>query len=123
MKLEFLETLRCPETGARLLLQNAITRDADVVSGDLVSEGALTRYPIVNSIPRFVEKSNYADSFGFQWTKFRETQLDSSSGLPISADRFYSFTGWSPAQLAGKRVLDVGCGAGRFAEIALAAGA
>ena len=24
-------------------------------------------YNIINNIPRFVEKSNYSDDFGFQW--------------------------------------------------------
>ena len=32
------------------------------------------------------------------------------------------YTGWTVTALTGKRVLDVGCGAGRSAEIALEAG-
>ena len=31
-------------------------------------------YNIINKIPRFVEKSNYSDDFGFQWKKFYKTQ-------------------------------------------------
>jgi SAM-dependent methyltransferase len=81
------------------------------------------QYPIVNFVPRFVPSSNYAETFGLQWNRFRATQLDSHSGHPISTDRFWKFTGWTPAELAGKRVLDVGCGAGRFTEVALGAGA
>jgi SAM-dependent methyltransferase len=80
-------------------------------------------YPVVNGIPRFVAAENYAAGFGMQWNKFRATQLDSHSGHDISHERFYRTTGWLPEQLAGKRVLDVGCGAGRFAEVALDAGA
>ncbi len=74
-------------------------------------------------MPRFVPESNYADNFGMQWNTFRKTQLDSHSGHPVSADRFWKATGWKSEDLAGKWVLDVGCGAGRFAEIALGAGA
>jgi 2-polyprenyl-3-methyl-5-hydroxy-6-metoxy-1,4-benzoquinol methylase len=70
-----------------------------------------------------VPASNYADNFGMQWNRFRKTQLDSHSGQPISADRFWKATGWSSYELEGKWVLDVGCGAGRFAEVALGAGA
>lgn len=70
-----------------------------------------------------MEDDNYTNNFGFQWNRFRRTQLDSQTGLPISANRFWSQTGWTPEMLRGKRVLDVGCGAGRFAEIALKAGA
>jgi hypothetical protein len=77
----------------------------------------------VNGIPRFVPARNYAANFGFQWNRFRRTQLDSGTGLPISRDRFQRATGWSRDTLAGARVLDVGCGAGRFAEVALSLGA
>lgn len=55
-----------------------------------------------------------------QWNAFRRTQLDSDSGLTISRDRFVRQTGWRPAELSERTVLDVGCGAGRFAEIAAA---
>jgi SAM-dependent methyltransferase len=118
-----LDILRCPVTGTRLSLKNAVTHNDDVISGELLSATGDHLYPISNSIPRFVGAGNYADNFGLQWTKYRTTQLDSVSHLPISEARFYKFTNWSPSELAGKRVLDVGCGAGRFTEIALAAGA
>ena len=80
-------------------------------------------YPIAQHVPRFVPADNYAANFGFQWNRFRRTQLDSHTGVPISRARFLLSTEWSPGELAGKRVLDVGCGAGRFAEVALALGA
>lgn len=81
------------------------------------------RYPLRGSIPRFVPESNYADNFGMQWNHFAKTQLDSHSGHPISAERFWKATGLRPQDLVGQWVLDVGCGSGRFAEVALAAGA
>ncbi len=63
------------------------------------------------------------DHFGVQWNRFAKTQLDSVSGQSISKDRFLRFTGWKPEDLEGRTVLDAGCGAGRFAEVALAFGA
>ena len=78
---------------------------------------------IVDSIPRFVPAENYATNFGLQWNTFRSTQLDSRTGLSLSADRFWNNTQWTPEELAGKSVLEVGSGAGRFTEILLAAGA
>jgi len=82
-----------------------------------------TTFPILNDIPRFVPRENYAANFGLQWNHFRQTQLDSHSGFPLSRKRFLDETGWSEATLAGKLVLDAGCGAGRFAEVALSLGA
>lgn len=54
---------------------------------------------------------------------FSRTQLDSHSGHPITAERFWTATAWAPEDLRGRWVLDVGCGSGRFAEVALGAGA
>lgn len=126
MKLELLSRLRCPRSGQPLSLQSETpsqTAGDEVESGWLVSADGQQRYSIRGSIPRFVPESNYADNFGIQWNHFAKTQLDSHSGRPISADRFWRATGWRPENLRGQWVLDVGCGSGRFAEVALAAGA
>jgi 2-polyprenyl-3-methyl-5-hydroxy-6-metoxy-1,4-benzoquinol methylase len=124
MKRELLERLRCPKTGQRLTLDTPQPiADFFIESGWLVSVDGQHRYPIRNGIPRFVPEANYADSFGMQWNLFRQTQLDSHSGHPISANRFWKATGWRPEDMKGQWVLDAGCGAGRFAEVALNAGA
>ena len=123
MKTELLELLRCPKTGQRLILKTDENNSYDVQSGWLVSEDGLNRYPLQNAIPRFVPESNYADNFGMQWNHFSKTQLDSHSGLPISSNRFWLATNWLPNDMKDHWVLDVGCGAGRFAEVALKAGA
>lgn len=123
MHIDLLELIRCPQTGKMLELQTAEYLDGRVKSGWLVSQDGQHQYPIREFIPRFVPSSNYADNFGMQWNLFRQTQLDSHSGQPISADRFWKATGWSPQDIAGQWVLDAGCGAGRFAEVALQAGA
>lgn len=122
MKKELLNNLRCPFTHKRLRLEDPFEKDGRIESGLLTTEDGV-QYPIVRGVPRFVSKENYANSFGFQWNRFRETQLDSHTGVPISRDRFYKSTEWSPDDLKGKTVLEVGCGAGRFTEILLSAGA
>jgi SAM-dependent methyltransferase len=122
MKLEVLEYLRCPVTNDRLVVERGASAN-DISDGWLITEDGRQRYRIRNGIPRFVPESNYADSFGMQWNRFRQTQLDSHSGHPISAERFWTATGWTPEELRGQWVLDVGCGSGRFAEVALNAGA
>jgi 2-polyprenyl-3-methyl-5-hydroxy-6-metoxy-1,4-benzoquinol methylase len=122
MDAAWLEVLRCPASGRVLRVEDSPAPTGDVASW-LVSDDGTNRYPIRNHVARFVPESNYADNFGLQWNKFSKTQLDSHSGHPISSRRFWEATEWQPAELAGRRVLDVGCGSGRFAEVALQAGA
>lgn len=81
------------------------------------------RFPILARVPRFVAAELYTESFGFQWNRFERTQLDSANGTTRSRDTFVQKTGWSLADLRAKRVLDAGCGMGRFAEICADAGA
>ncbi len=116
---DFIEHLRCPRTGEPLVLEQAEHHGGRIRSGWLVSQRRENWYAIREFIPRFVPESNYADNFGMQWNKFPRTQLDSYSGHSISADRFWKATGWRPGDLSGQWVLDAGCGAGRFAEVAL----
>jgi 2-polyprenyl-3-methyl-5-hydroxy-6-metoxy-1,4-benzoquinol methylase len=85
------------------------------------------RWPIVAGIQRFVHSgTNYADAFGLQWNTYRTTQLDSYTRTTLSRDRAYRCLGETCVrQLHGGSldVLEVGCGAGRFSEVLLAAGA
>jgi 2-polyprenyl-3-methyl-5-hydroxy-6-metoxy-1,4-benzoquinol methylase len=120
-----IELLRCPVTGANLHLANGAigSPEESVESGALVTEEGSHRYEIAGGVPRFVPRENYAASFGFQWNRFRRSQLDSYSGVPISRERFFGYSGWRPEDLKGRLVLDVGCGAGRFTEVALDCGA
>jgi SAM-dependent methyltransferase len=80
------------------------------------------KFPAVRGVLRFVDAHSYADSFGYQWNKFDQTQLD--QGPRTLSDRdFRRKTGLKPEDLQGKLVLDVGCGMGRFAEVATRWGA
>ncbi len=82
------------------------------------------RYPVEGGIPRFVPGSNYASAFGAQWNRYRLTQLDKHTGLPITRDRFWQAVGApSGESLTGLQVLECGCGAGRFTEVLLDSGA
>ena len=81
-------------------------------------------YPIINEIPRFVSNDSYANAFGLQWNRYRRSQLDTYTGINISADRLRRSLGpvlWDA--LPGLTILECGCGAGRFTEVLLARGA
>lgn len=82
--------------------------------------GAL--YPERDGVLRFVGTEGYAGGFGLQWRRHPKVQLDSHNGTTRSRDRFFSTTGW-PEDLRGWRIVEAGCGCGRFTEVALAAGA
>jgi SAM-dependent methyltransferase len=117
-----LDLLRCPDCGGSFELHGEAEEQARIRSGELRCRACPGSWPIVDFIPRFTGRS-YAGNFGFQWQLFAATQLDSHSGQPISRERFYRSSGWTAESLAGRWVLDAGCGAGRFAEVALEAGA
>lgn len=121
MQSSFVEQLRCP-VSQQCLRFEGVDALGSIDDAILVSEDGQHQYPVRGGIPRFVPAENYADNFGMQWNHFAKTQLDSHSGLPISADRFWAATGWSVAEMKGKWMLDVGCGSGRFAEVALSSG-
>jgi len=123
MRTELLDILAEPGTGARLRLEGAPAANGRVDEGRLVSEATGKAYPIVAGIPRFVAAENYAQSFGMQWNRFREVQIDSATGASFSRRRFDAEMGWTAEELGGKWILDAGCGAGRLAEIAAERGA
>ena len=78
---------------------------------------------IISGIPRFVNTKTYASLFGDQWKEYKKTQLDSYSGIAISANRLNRCLGELKDDLKGKLVLEAGCGAGRFTEVLLNKGA
>lgn len=123
MKDFLLQHLVCPDDQQPLLLKHEQRDDkGEILEGKLVCEKCGQSYPIHNSIPRFVPKEHYANSFGFQWNRFAKTQLDSHSGLPISKDRFFQVTKWPKKFEKESLCLEIGCGSGRFSEIALSTG-
>ena len=84
-----------------------------------ISKNNSEKFPIINSIPRFCSKSNYSESFGYQWNKFDITQLDSINNINFTKNRFYKSTNWDPELISKENVLEVGSGAGRFTEVFL----
>lgn len=109
---DVLTFLRCPVCKGSLAEAN----------DGLTCPTCLRRFPEVRGVLRFVDVGNYADSFGYQWKQFQRTQLDQATRNPNEID-FVNKTGLRPQDLKGRLVLDVGCGMGRFAEVATRWGA
>ena len=118
MQTKLLEILVCHKCQSELACEAKETApDGDITTGVLRCADCKGEYEIVSGIPRFVEKENYASSFGLQWNMFKSEQIDDKNGFKLSENRFYSETGWEKDWLKGKLILDAGCGAGRFLDV------
>lgn len=119
MRTKLLDVLACPKCFGTLACHTTeADEEGEVISGHLQCADCPASYPITNGIPRFVKSDNYASSFGYQWNRFKSEQIDSVNGTRLSEKRFYAETEWTPDWMRGKWVLDAGCGAGRFLDIA-----
>lgn len=91
----------------------------DVVEGLLHS--SRSSYPITNGIPRFVRDEGYSENFGRQWERWALVQYeDENVGGPMqgwTTSMFRKITGWEPSDLQDRRVLEIGCGGGRFGDL------
>jgi 2-polyprenyl-3-methyl-5-hydroxy-6-metoxy-1,4-benzoquinol methylase len=124
VRLKLLDVLACPEClGELTCAAQETTSTGEIESGTLGCRKCAKQFSIREGIPRFVESDNYSASFGYQWNRFRAEQIDSINGTRISEQRFYQETSWTTEWLKGKWILDAGCGAGRFLDVAAKADA
>jgi 2-polyprenyl-3-methyl-5-hydroxy-6-metoxy-1,4-benzoquinol methylase len=124
MRLEDIDSLVSPVTGLSMRLQSVQSEEhGEIKEGGLADLSGNHHVEIRNFIPRFVADASYTGSFGEQWNRYRSIQIDSENKLALSAERFYRWTGWNKDELAGQRILEAGCGAGRFTQVMLDAGA
>lgn len=114
-----LELFRCPRCFAPLDLISPKRQSGEILEGNLRCRECDVSYPIHNGIPRFVPEENYAENFGFEWHRFAELQTDRLHTHTLSHDRFGLEIGCDPKDLKGLRVLEAGCGGGRFTDIVL----
>lgn len=127
MHIKFLQYLVDPFSNESLVYEGPQPEDGVVDSGFLVSKS--NRFPIVRGVPRFVSENNYAESFGWQWNHWARVQFDSENvGKPMDGHTgrmWHAITGFDSKvnNLDGKVILDIGCGPGRFVEVARSKGA
>ncbi len=82
----------------------------------LKSQRSGASYQILDGIPRFVS-DEHLESFGDQWTKFEVAHEEEDRKT------FAAKTGVLLEKLRGLRILDAGCGGGRYAKICGESGA
>jgi SAM-dependent methyltransferase len=122
MRHGLVERLGCPDCLIRLEPRALVEERGEILAGALRCPGCGNEYPIRDGIPRFVRDQGYVASFGFEWSRWRRTQFDTASRR-TSESTFVGSTGRRPADLHGQVVLDAGCGAGRYMDLAARAGA
>ena len=119
MKPQHINLLCDPWTREELKLVDGEFDGDEIVKGKLVGK---YEYPIVNGIPRFVEDEGYSDNFGYQWNRWARIQFeDENIDKPMSGyttAMFDKVTKHKMTRLDGKIVLDIGCGPGRFVDVA-----
>lgn len=108
MNPEFFSVLTCPRCKGSLA--------ADDAGGSLSCSACGATYPTQNAVPRFAGES-YVASFGRQWNRHEVARPEEDRRV------FLEKTGVDPAALAGKLVLDAGCGGGRYSRLLGEAGA
>lgn len=99
-----------------LLCSNCRSRLSRPLPELLVCEQCPAEYPVLGGIPRFVKDQHLA-SFGFQWNQYEVAHRDEDIAT------FEAKTGFRLAELKGLKILDAGCGGGRYSKIAAEAGA
>jgi len=118
---KYLDLLCCPTTGERLeLMKEETTPNGMVVTGKLVSESGKV-YPIVRGVPRFVDSEHYASSFGYEWNAWPRIQFErENEGGPLEGHTtriWETITNSGGRDLIGKRIVEFGCGPGRFLDV------
>ena len=104
--LKLLPSLRCPDCGIPLVQYGA----------SIECCACRKTYPVCDGIPRFIDDQHLA-SFGRQWNKYEVAHDEEDRAT------FQAKTGVALTDLKGLRVLDAGCGGGRYSKVCGAAGA
>lgn len=118
MRRELLDLIVCPACQEPLEIARGEWIGKEIERGDLACDKG-HRYPIRDSIPRFVDEDSYADAFGLEWTAFRTAHLQRFTGLDYLERQFAQYLDFPVDDLKGRLVLDAGAGLGRFCEVVL----
>ncbi len=103
MNPDLISLLQCPRCRGTLAVQG----DGTTTLGCRSCGGT---YPIAGGVPRLAGES-YVESFGRQWNRYDVARPEEDEAT------FRVKTGVEPRDLAGRLVLDAGCGGGRYARL------
>jgi SAM-dependent methyltransferase len=121
-----LDLLICPDCPGEvgLSLSGERHEHGEIAAGNLTCPACRQAWPIRGGIPRFVaETEDYSGNFAYEWQRWGRVQIDRFANHRLSMTRFLADSRWPGDWLKGKLILDAGCGAGRFADVAATLGA
>ncbi len=118
---KFLNLLCCPQTGEELhLVAVEMLPNGMIITGKLVSLSGKV-FPVVRGIPRFVDSEHYASSFGYEWSRWPRVQFEAENvGRPMQGHttRMWEIiTGSEGRDITGEKIVEFGCGPGRFLDV------
>lgn len=117
------KTLRCPVDGG--MLDPTQLRYDQVTDGKLVCRDCGKSYPVASGAPDFVSNLDNqkatAKSFGYEWKLSVKHGIEDENllfGVPRNEalEAFLNSTQFNENDVAGKKVLDAGCGNGNMAS-------
>ena len=80
-----------------------------------VCSGCNAQYAKKKGVLRFVSGHQYADSFGFEWKMHEKTYATAKERAATMATLHKS--GLTEETVRDKKILDIGCGTGRFSQV------
>lgn len=121
MRAELLDLMVCPTCAGELEPRFESWSGDHVVSGSLACKPCRQHYAIVRGVPRMNVAMDglerVAQTFSFEWKAHHEGKLEDDTlfGNTLEEDwaYFQHATGLDEVGLAGRTVLDAGCGSGR----------
>lgn len=117
MKSALLEFLACPFCRSDLELTVALEQQfqcKEIMEGHLQCKSCKKIFPIVEGIPRFVQKVSIdptQERFSYEWMRY-------PGSLPEDREIFLYETQIPAEEWNGKKILDAGCGMGRYSRVA-----
>lgn len=91
----WLNYLSLPCCGTSPVLDAAVIEEQEAENGLLRCRKCDRTYPIQDGIVRLGQGSAHATSFGLEWQRFSETQIDHRNGTRISEERLTQIAGRS----------------------------